>query len=105
MRLIIGCGIRIAYNNNGRDFPSFPVGRDISERGKMKVMKVLQKILFTFAMMVGLSLGVSAQKDGDKKPPPKNPAPRIDPAPPKPPKKPGGDAFVVIWKNDKGYMA
>ncbi len=105
MRHINCCGTKIAYNKCGRDFPSFPVGREFNERGKIKVMKVLQNILFTFAMVVGLSLGVSAQKDGDKKPPPKNPAPRIDPAPPKPPKKPGGNAFVVIWKNDTGYMA
>ncbi len=68
-------------------------------------MKKLQKILFTFAVVVGLSVAAFAQKDGDKKPPPKTPPPRIDPAPKTPPKKPGGGAFVVVWKKDTGDIA
>lgn len=66
-------------------------------------MKVLQKILCTFAMVIGLSMAVSAQKtDDQKKPPPKPPPPVINPGqkPPKPddkPKKPGM-AFVVASK-------
>ena len=72
-------------------------------------MKVLQKIIFTFAMVLGLSLAVSAQKDDPKKPPPKPPPPVIYPGqkPPKSddkPKKPGmiftiasNEAIVVIF--------
>ena len=71
----------------------------------MKAMRVLQKILFTFAMVVGLSLAVSAQKDDPKKPPPKEKPPVVNPAPTKPPpdsnkpKKPAS-AFV-IWKSER----
>jgi len=55
-----------------------------------KTMKVLQKILFTFAMVVGLSLAVSAQKDDQKKHPPKQPPPVINPGEnKKPPKNEG----------------
>jgi hypothetical protein len=49
-------------------------------------MKVLQKILFTFAVVLGLSLGVFAQKDDPKKPRKPTP-PVITPAPDKPPPK------------------
>jgi len=51
-------------------------------------MKVLQKILFTFAMVIGLSFAVSAQKNDDqKKPPPKQPPPVIKPSENKKPPK------------------
>ncbi|MEO6051926.1 MAG: hypothetical protein ABIP78_11420 [Pyrinomonadaceae bacterium] len=51
----------------------------------MKAMKVLQKILFTFAMVVALTLAVSAQND-QKKPPPKGDPPVVTPQPkPRPP--------------------
>lgn len=67
----------------------------------MTAMKVLQQILFTFAMVAGLALAVSAQRDDQKKPP-KPPPPVINPAPTKPPpdkpKKPGQS--LVIWKTD-----
>lgn len=48
-------------------------------------------------MLVGLALTASAQKDGDKKPPPKNP-PVINPAPPKnpPPDKPKKPGFALV---------
>jgi hypothetical protein len=50
-------------------------------------MKVLPKILLTFAMVVGLSLAVFAQKD-EQKVPRKQKPPVITPAPAKPaPKK------------------
>jgi hypothetical protein len=66
----------------------------------MKAMKVLQKILLTFAMAVGLSLAVSAQKpDEPKKIPPKQPPPVIIPAQPKPPKndeKPKKPSFAFV---------
>ncbi len=49
-------------------------------------MKMLQKILFTFACGLAMTLAVSAQKNDDpKKPPPKNPPPVINPQPKNPP--------------------
>ena len=69
-------------------------------------MKVLQKILFTFAMVIGLTFAVSAQKD-DKKPP-KPPPPVVTPQPKPPPdsnkpKKPG--EAVAVWKSENGDTA
>jgi len=64
----------------------------------MKVMKGLHKLIFTFAMVIGLSLAVCAQKDDQKKPP-KPPPPVITPKP-KPdenkPKKPS--SYEAVWK-------
>ncbi|MEO6656392.1 MAG: hypothetical protein ABIO36_09960 [Pyrinomonadaceae bacterium] len=48
-------------------------------------MKVLQKILFTFAMVTALTLAVSGQKDDQKKPPPKGDPPVVTPQPKPPP--------------------
>ena len=74
-------------------------------------MKVLQKILFTFAMVIGLTIAATAQND-PKKPPPKDPPPVINPQPknpppqkppePKPIKPSGGEA---VWKNETGEAA
>ena len=50
-------------------------------------MRVLQKILFSCVMVVGLSIAVFAQKDEPKKKPPKQDPPVINPAPQKPPPK------------------
>lgn len=80
------------------------------ERGKRKAMKVLQKILFTFAMVAGLSFAVMAQKDDQKKPPPKEKPPVVV-IPPKnnpppdsnKPKKPG--MAFILWKNETGEIA
>ena len=70
----------------------------------MIAMRVLQKILFTFAMVVGLSVAAFAQKDDPKKPPPKEKPPVVNPAPTKPPpdsKKPKKPASaLVIWKSE-----
>lgn len=69
-------------------------------------MKVLQKILFTFAMVIGLTFAVSAQKD-DKKPP-KPPPPVVTPQPKPPPdsNKPKKPSQVeAFWKNDTGETA
>lgn len=73
-------------------------------------MRVIHNILFTFAMVVGLTISMSAQQPkGDKKPtPPKGDPPVVNPAPPKnppsdKPKKPSM-AFVV-WKNETGTTA
>ena len=49
------------------------------------MMKVLQKTVFTFAIVMGLSFAVFAQKDEQKKHPPKQTPPVITPAPTKPP--------------------
>jgi hypothetical protein len=71
--------------------------RNIEKEEEVKEMNTLKQILFTFAVVVGLSIGISAQKNNDqKKPPPKPPPPVVNPGgekPPKPrddkPKKPG----------------
>ena len=75
------------------------------------MMKVLQKIIFSFVMVIGLSLAASAQKPDDKKPtPPKEKPPVVTPAPTKPPpdtnkpKKPPGEE-VAFWKRETGEMA
>jgi hypothetical protein len=65
-------------------------------------MKALQKTLIAVAMVVGLSIAVSAQKhDNPKKPPPKDPPPVVNPnvKPPKgddrPPKKPRASVLAL----------
>jgi hypothetical protein len=60
-------------------------------------MNVLQKIVFTVVMVVGLSIAVSAQKDEKKKVPPKSNPPVVHPAPSKPPpnKSRQPDAMVI----------
>lgn len=72
-------------------------------------MRVIQKILFTFALVAGLSFAAFAQKD-DKKPiPPKPRPPVVNPQPKDPPKenpkpiKPG--MAMAIWKNEAGESA
>jgi hypothetical protein len=65
------------------------------------MMRVLKKILFTFALSVGMTLAVSAQKNGDQqKPPPKQPPPVINPGDKKPPPKsedrPKKPAFALL---------
>ena len=60
-------------------------------------MKVLQKILITFAMVIGLSLAAFAQKE-DKKPPPKGTPPVVTPQPKPPdPNKPKKPELAVIY--------
>ncbi len=49
-------------------------------------MRFIQKILFTFAIVVGLSVAVSAQKGDPKKPPPKGTPPVVTPQPKPPPR-------------------
>ena len=81
------------------------------ERGKMRVMRVIQKILFTCAMVVGLAMTASAQRDDQKKPPPKDP-PVVTPQPKNPPKenpppeKPKKPAYAFgIWTHSNGGSA
>ncbi len=61
-------------------------------------MKVLQKILITFAMVAGLSICVFAQKDDQKKPP-KGTPPVVtpQPKPPPDPNKPKKPEHAVIY--------
>ncbi len=66
-----------------------------------KVMRVLQKILFLLAMIAGMSAVSYAQKD--KKPPPKETSPVVNPKPKNPPpkdkpKKPG--EAMAFWKSE-----
>ena len=66
-------------------------------------MKVLEKILLTFAMVIGLSLAVSAQKGDDQKKPPKTKPPVVTPPNKKPPKnedKPKKSAFDRASKRE-----
>lgn len=70
-------------------------------------MKVLQQILFSLVVVLGLSLAVAAQKDGPKKPtPPKDPPPVVNPKPKPPEKPPEGQGpkkpgfAVIVWKED-----
>jgi hypothetical protein len=72
-------------------------------------MNSLKQILFTFAMVIGLSVGVMAQKDDQKRPPPKEgrppkvnprdekPPPKNTPREDKKPKKPGM-AYVIVME-------
>ena len=50
-------------------------------------MKTLRQLIFIFLAVAGLALGVSAQKDDQKKPP-KQPPPVINPGDKKPKEKP-----------------
>ena len=73
------------------------------------IMKVLEKILISAAMIVGLSVGAYAQKDGGKKPPPKDPPPVVTPQPKNPPQqRPPSDgkpkkpsATLLFWKQEE----
>jgi hypothetical protein len=71
------------------------------------MMKVLQKLLLLMAITVGFSLTAMAQRQDDKKPPPKDPNPpkiKVEPKKPDKPredrknndKKRPGMAFVII---------
>ncbi len=74
-------------------------------------MKTLKQIVFTGAVVFGLSLAVFAQKQDPPKTPPKDPPPKINPSGPKPPppkdppkdgkkpKKPDNE-FSLVWTED-----
>ncbi len=71
-------------------------------------MRALRYTLMSFAMLAAFAAATFAQKDGDKKPPPKGNPPVITPQPkptPKPdqPKKP--EYAIAIWKNEAGESA
>lgn len=77
-------------------------------------MKVVKQILFGFVLIVGMSIAASAQKDDQKKPPPKGNPPVVTPRekpprenPPKGddrPKKPGM-AFALKAADTNGDLA
>lgn len=71
-------------------------------------MRVLQKILFTFAVVLGLSLAVSAQREDPKKPPPKPPPPVIKPGegkkPPKNEDKKKPSIELIVAKVGVGFL-
>ena len=72
-------------------------------------MRVIQKILLTFAMVFGLSLAISAQKEDPKKPPPKGTPPVVNPQPKPPPqdkpKKPDKPEFSFVLGTTKSTEA
>ena len=79
-------------------------------------MNTLKQILFIFAVIIGLSIAASAQKNDDqKKPPPKDPPPVVNPRQDKPPprerpregdkpKKPGM-AYSIAQRKETLYIA
>jgi len=71
-------------------------------------MKRYKHLFLGFALLIGLSAGVSAQRgDDQKKPkPPKQPPPTVDPGKkkPPPPKKPGS-GFALVWRDEVFYTA
>ncbi|MEO7674231.1 MAG: hypothetical protein ABIU09_09170 [Pyrinomonadaceae bacterium] len=78
-------------------------------------MNTFKHILFTFAMVAGLSVAVAAQKDDPKKPPPKDPPPVVNPREKPPPrqnppregdkpKKPGM-AQQIVQSKETVYIA
>lgn len=73
------------------------------------MMRFLEKILISVAMIVGLSVAAYAQKDG-KKPPPKDPPPVVTPQPKNPPpQRPPSDgqkpkkpsSGLLFWKPEE----
>lgn len=71
-------------------------------------MKWVEKILFSCAMVVGMTICTYAQKDG-KKPPPKDPPPVVTPQPKNPPpQRPPSDgnkpkkpsSTILFWKSE-----
>lgn len=69
-------------------------------------MKILQRIVIMCALVAGLSVVASAQKD-DKRPPKEKP-PVVNPQPKPPPtpepKKPKPNTAYFAWKNEAGEM-
>ncbi|MFN0139541.1 MAG: hypothetical protein ACKVQW_05590 [Pyrinomonadaceae bacterium] len=65
-------------------------------------MKILQKSLVMCALVVGLTVTASAQKD-DKRPPKEKPPvvnPQPKPAPTPEPKKPKPNTSFLVWRNE-----
>lgn len=110
---VFGTGIALLKSDALSLFPGCVHGPDAYMEGKRKFtkMKTLKQILFIFVLAVGLSGSVSAQKDDQKRPPPKEPAPKVNPRDEKPPpkntpregskpKKPGMAYVMVVPKEN-----
>ena len=78
------------------------------KREEEKAMKILEKTLLSIAMVIGLSVGVHAQKDG-RRPPKKDPPPVVTPQPKNPPgQRPPSDgkkpkkpsSAILFWKSE-----
>ncbi|GEM_PF-739478 len=78
-------GTAIALETSGTHFPSSPVAL-VNGRESCRAMNTLKKTIFTLVAVVGLSLAVSAQRDDQKKPPPKDPDRPVVTPKDKPPK-------------------
>jgi hypothetical protein len=77
----------ILPKKNGRTLQTFPRALEIRRREKNKMMKTLKQLFFVAALVVGVSIPAFAQqKEGDKKPPPKEKPPTIEVEPKKKPK-------------------
>ena len=86
------------FINQRTQLSLFPRERNLTEEEKKKAMKVLQKLIFTFAMVIGLTFVVSAQNDPK---PPKGDPPVVTPKPKPPPTPkptPGSDA--AFWSRE-----
>jgi hypothetical protein len=74
------------------------------------MMKTLKQLLFTAALIVAVSISALAQKDGDKKTPPKDKTPVIPVTPKEKPKedKPKGDkkpgAIIFGNKDETSFV-
>lgn len=74
----------------------FPQKSQFYERGN-QAMRIIQRILFAFVMVAGLSFAVAAQKE-DKKLPPKGTPPVVTPQPKNPPPdKPKKPSFALTF--------
>lgn len=97
------------YSWRDATFPLSPASINNEREYVMKI--VLKKLIFSAVMVVGLSVVAFGQKDGQKKPPPKENPPVVTPQPDKnrPPQKPPSDdkkpkkpsASFAFWKSDE----
>jgi len=76
----------ILLKKNGRTLRTFPRALEIRRKEENKMMKNLKRLLFITALVAGISISAFAQKEGDKKPPPKEKPPTIEIEPKKKPK-------------------
>ena len=87
----------------------------MKEKGAAILMKKFLHIFFSFVLLIGLTVAVSAQRGNDqKKPPPKGEAPKIDPIKKPPPRQnPKGDdkpkkpasGIALVWRNEEIRLA
>ena len=76
-------------------------------------MNTFKQLILTFAVVIGLSMAVLAQKDDPKKPPPKDPPPVVNPREKPPPRNPPredkpkkpGMAYSIAQRNETFDLA